>query len=298
MQVLRRNEIDIDLWNAAVDRDPSCLPYGLTAWLDATTDEWLGLVEGNYASVFPLPMSKTLGITWSGQPPYVQQLGWFGDDSSSSIAWNSLVQGIDLNLKQTVNLAPEAEESTLFNTVLPINESIEELRNAYSKNHIRNLKRDAQQVTISAISDAKQIIELFMSQKGAQLGLSKKYKDRLNRLLNIQDDRVSFTFFEARGEAEFLGGLICSHYRGRHILLMLSVGESGRSSGVSVKLIDHYLSLYAGNSGLFDFEGAKDPGLARFYAGFGGITQEYYHIAASRWGLDKCMKLYKKLSSR
>jgi hypothetical protein len=80
MHLLKRDEIDVKLWDSVIARCPSGLPYGFSQILDVCTDkQWMGIVSEDYQWVMPLPYNrKLLGFRQFYQPYLLQQLGIFG----------------------------------------------------------------------------------------------------------------------------------------------------------------------------------------------------------------------------
>jgi hypothetical protein len=61
MHLLKRDEIDVKLWDSVIARCPSGLPYGFSQILDVCTDkQWMGIVSEDYQWVMPLPYNRKL----------------------------------------------------------------------------------------------------------------------------------------------------------------------------------------------------------------------------------------------
>ncbi|MEM6725303.1 MAG: hypothetical protein AAF598_14780 [Bacteroidota bacterium] len=78
IRYLKRDEIDQLKWDSCVHYANNGQVYGYTWYLDNVAEDWDGLVEGDYESVFPLVWnSKIFGIKQLYQPFLSQQLGLF-----------------------------------------------------------------------------------------------------------------------------------------------------------------------------------------------------------------------------
>ena len=74
IRFLEREEIDQLKWDSCVHYAVNGNACGYTWFLDNVSENWSGLVEGDYESVFPLVWNKKiLGIHQIYQPYFCQQ---------------------------------------------------------------------------------------------------------------------------------------------------------------------------------------------------------------------------------
>jgi hypothetical protein len=66
--------------------------------------------------------------------------------------------------------------------------------------------------------------------------------------------------------------------RNRSIMIFSGASESARQVSAAHLIIDHYISQYAGNLSVLDFEGSDNQSLSRFYKGFGSSDETYLKI--------------------
>ena len=60
LRLLSREAIEAAKWNGCVHYASNSKIYGYTWYLDNVAEEWMGLVEGDYQSVFPLVFNQKL----------------------------------------------------------------------------------------------------------------------------------------------------------------------------------------------------------------------------------------------
>jgi hypothetical protein len=77
----------------------------------------------------------------------------------------------------------------------------------------------------------------------------------------------------------------------RIINLLPTSSERGMATSAMFLIIDFLLRREAMSGKIFDFEGSRIAGVARFYAGFGGENHPYFVIRKNRpkcfWGNGK-----------
>jgi hypothetical protein len=76
------------------------------------------------------------------------------------------------------------------------------------------------------------------------------------------------------------------------IYLAASSNPTGTEKSAMFLLIDTFIQNNAASNLILDFEGSNIPGVARFYAGFGGVPETYFSIHQNR--LPKLLRIFKK----
>lgn len=92
---ISREDIDDKKWNGCVHYASNGNPYGYTWHLDAISEVWEGLVEGDYESVFPLVWNEKLRLAKQlYQPFFAQQLGIYSINMLSAKRIESFLKAI------------------------------------------------------------------------------------------------------------------------------------------------------------------------------------------------------------
>ena len=74
---------------------------------------------------------------------------------------------------------------------------------------------------------------------------------------------------------QFLAGAFFAFSGNRAVLLFSAVSDLGREQQSMSYLIQEAITFMQGRWDILDFEGSSEPGLARFYQGFGAELRPY-----------------------
>jgi hypothetical protein len=285
IRYIRYNRIDKKLWDDCVESSANPLIYGYSWYLDAVCERWDGLVAGNYAAVFPLPTRSKYGIRYIFQPTYAQQLGLFScmpvtpslvDEFLDTIPKKFRLTEIFLN---THSFPARNETRAKDNFMLDISPRYSVLRDGYSNNLIRNIKKgEANKLQVSEHADIMQVAGMFSENRGAELpNKPDPHYHKLRRLYHEGYHRGMARSFGVYDQTNTLvAGAIFLFDRHRIIFLFSGLSPEGRESGAMPLLIDHIVREFSGAHFILDFEGSMVPGLARFYASFGAEREQYW----------------------
>jgi hypothetical protein len=102
------------------------------------------------------------------------------------------------------------------------------------------------------------------------------------------------------GPNQLLAGLVIAEIEGRSVLLFSATERRNENYGALPWLIDHYIRSHSGAHRILDFEGSNDPGLARFYKGFGASETSYLRLLIDRLNPMQRMglKLFRSLRGK
>lgn len=290
---LRNSEIDRSRWDECIDRSPDGLVYATSWYLDRVHPHWEALVMDDYRAVFPLPAGRKFMIPYVYTPFFVQQLGSYSCTGAVPSLTRSFLEAIpgsfrlvDLNLNRSDR--PEAEGfrfARRMNLVLSLSDTYEKIRAAYSENTRRNLKKAGSAgVRVAVSGDSRRLIALFRLDRGAGLQrLRGRHYAVLEKLMNDALSEGKGSILEAGTESvPWMAGAFFLYDRRRVIFLFSGNSATGRENAALPAVIDHLVQHEAGKGQVLDFEGSDDPGLARFYAGFGATGQAYWQAYANR----------------
>lgn len=288
---LQRKEIDDNKWNACVQQAVNTFPYAYTWYLDFVTDNWGGLVSGDYEAVFPLVRRSRFFIHYLYQPMFTQQLGVFSKQELSLTELNAFLDAIperyqfieiNVNYKNPVK-HPAFTVMPRTNIFLELNQPYEKLFAGYNDNSKRNVqKAQKNNLRISENLTATEVIEFYKTNTGIKIPELGEYQyEHLEELIAELMQRGMGKLIGVHDENENLfaaGFFIITE--NKIINLMPSTGEDGKNNGAGFLMIDHLIRGYANSGKTLDFEGSMIPGIARFYKSFGAQEQIY-------WGLRR-----------
>ena len=155
IRLLKREEIEAPKWNGCVHYAINTKIYGYTWYLDNVAEEWMGLVEGDYQSVFPLVWNdKLFKIKQLYQPLLCQQLGLFSVNVLTKERIKLFLEAIPEAYKywdicfndgnKNVQKLKDYDVVAKDNYLLDLNKPYDDLYKAYSKNIKRNIKKGQQ----------------------------------------------------------------------------------------------------------------------------------------------------------
>ncbi len=294
IRYIRHDNIDFAKWDHCIDHSVNGMFYAYAWYLDMTADSWDALVEDDYSAVMPLPFRKKAWIKYIYQPFFIQQLGVFSTYRLNEGVTERFLGAIprefrfaDFNLN-TFNLLSDRHPSIGGKGItheLDLIFPYAYLQEGYSANTRRNIKRArAKEVFITNAGRPEDIILAFRQNRG-KLGVPFAEKDyRVLRHLiyaGLHKGMVSLRFAYAQTN-DFCAGIV--FFKSHHKVVLLFSGSTpeARNNGAMSLLIDHFIQEHAGKELVLDFEGSADPGLARFYRGFGSEECVFLRIIMNR----------------
>lgn len=288
IRYLTYNEIDSEKWDTAISNAINGSIYGFSWYLDVVANEWEALVEDDYESVFPLTYGKKMNIGYLYQPPFTQHLGIFSSRLLDAATIDAFLQKIpstyrliQINLNKYTKIDRQKYKVELYaNHELDLIDPYEKIKQAYSKNIKRNIKK-AEKNGVSIFKNIKPeaVIELFQKNRGKdipELGSNEYFK--LRHLTYVCLYRGRALIYGAYTEKnELCAGAIFLRSHSHLIFLFSGTSDDARENGAMPMLIDRVISDHANSNMILDFEGSNDPDLARFYKSFGSAVTHYYH---------------------
>jgi len=295
IRLLQRSEIEKAKWNGCVHYAPNSLIYAYTWYLDNVCDHWMGLVEGDYESVFPLVWNKKLlGIKRIYQPYLCQQLGLFTVNNLSEERIKAFIDAIpvefkfiDINLNDSNSIRnlPGFSITEKPNYTLPLHWGYDKISAAYSNNLKRNLKK-AEKYGFYGTSSIKpedfvELVKNYQKEKG-NIFPPQLYHSAHRIIYNCLHRGQGFLMGVQNEQQELCAAIFWMSNGARFINLMNFTTKEGRESGAMHQLIDMFIRSNAGKPMFIDFEGSSIDSIARFYQSFGAENLPFYNIKQNR----------------
>jgi hypothetical protein len=293
IRFIPREEIDPARWNGCVYYAHNSRPYAYTWYLDNVAEQWDGLVEGEYESVFPLVWKRKWGISYLYQPLLCQQLGLFSVNVCSQARLKAFLEAVpaefqwwDIQLNSRNSGLNHFKHGYLLqsrpNYVLDLSPDYETLHRQYSKNLQRNLKKAEQEglIFLPGMLSFEEFIDLVRQyhQDKANPIPEALYHTALRIMYNAQHRGQGGLFTVFTPEKELCAAAFLL-YGGNRMINLLNVStELGRQLNGMAYLFDSLIQQQAGQRRLLDFEGSKIEGIARFYQSFGAEDEPYWHL--------------------
>ncbi|WP_127126058.1 hypothetical protein [Pseudoflavitalea rhizosphaerae] len=303
IRYLTRSELDVQRWDAAIQKADNGLPYAYSIYLDHMCKQWSALVLGDYEAVMPLTWNSKYGIAYLYQPPFTAQLGIFGNHLTPSLieAFLSAIPKkfrlIEIELNQAnafkntsankdanTSSRKNASISLRNNYVLDLRSPYETLQSGYRENIRRNIKK-AQQLNSRYETNIpiSEVLSLSKSQMQGITNLTDRDYQNFESLFNHlheQSKAIACGVYDVNNNLLASCAYVFSNNRACYIL----VGNhpNGRTSGASHFLIDRFIHQHAGQDLILDFEGSDIRNLAFFYSSFGASLETYPSLRINR----------------
>lgn len=288
IQYLPHAQIDKTKWDACIAAAPNGLIYAHSWYLDEIVETWDALVMNDYESVMPLPYRKKYGVLYLFHPPFVAQLGLFGNELRAGLLQDFLTaipkkfRYWDFPLNHQNLFTSDAYPLYMRNNfVLPLKPAYEELYKAFRENVRRNMKKSGQYGCVVKknipVQEVVTLAQAFTPDAAAE-DLAKF--ERVFNKLAATDQAICYGIYSAQGQLLSSAAFLFSHRRAYYIL----VGNhpNGRMLGASHALINAFIQDHAGHDMLLDFEGSDMRNLAFFYSSFGAHEEPYAAIRLNR----------------
>ncbi len=295
IRYVEHKDLDFHKWDSCVHFAGNSTIYGFSWYLNQICEDWDGLVEGNYESVFPIIWNdKIPGFLQLYNPQFAQQLGLYSVHALSENRIRAFLSAIpkkykrltiNLNSRITVNDSMGFNIEKRPNYQLFLNAPYEEIAAGYSKNLKRNLKKAAKNDLFAGVSVSPEtLIELFKEHQG------QKIKDVTDKsyftLLRIMYQSMT------RGKGFITGvqladGTLCAAAfflvnRGKLTYLLPVTTPQGKEVGAMHYLLDILIRTNENSPKRIDFEGSGIESIARFYKSFGATDDPYFVIQQNR----------------
>ena len=294
IRFISRDKIEKNRWDGCVHYANNGLIYGYTWYLDNVAENWDGLVEGNYQSVFPLVWnSKIVKIKQIYQPFLCQQLGLYSVKVCSKPRIEAFIKAIpqeykfvSMHMNDRNNLVKNIgglKTERRSNYLLALNRSYEEIRKNYSTNLKRNInKARRENLYITSGIKPEKFVEAI--RKYHENYKTKKipkqiYPMALRIIYNcLHRGLGSITGVYKEDSEDFCAALFVMYSGSRLINLLNVTTAAGRKIGAMHYLLDELIQQNAGRPAVLDFEGSNIESIARFNKSFGAEDTPYFRI--------------------
>lgn len=286
IQYLIHREIDKTKWDACINKAGNGLIYGYSFYLDHMSRNWDAIVLNNYEAVMPLIWNKKYGIKYCYQPPFIQQLGLFGNINEDSL------QDLFKNLKSFVRygdwmfnyhnkfINSHFPVSEMINLLINLEDGYEDIRSKYNKDLLDNLKKtEKQQFIYDTGNDIDSTIDLYRFHYANRTPHVKvKDYENFKSICKSPAQNCTCIIREVKNERDNLlaSALLLKDQR-RIYNMMNTTTEAGRKTEANHFLLDNIIREFSGQQLFFDFEGSDISGIKKFYEKFGAFYQPYYH---------------------
>lgn len=295
MLIIPKEYIDFAKWDACVQRNSNGLIYATSAYLNAMTDNWSGLVINDYEAIMPLPWRKKWGIKYLYTPAFTQQLGLIGPYSINN---TTVLQTITDFVKYGDYMLNAANNAThaignfaeKCNCILPLSSSYIYIKSNYTKSLLTYLKKAINNGLIYADSNISEAIDAYQNeyQERFETFISEDYNHFKQLCLQLGREQLSFAKKVTDNYGNELAYGLFLRDDKRIYNLMPTTFPAGRKLFAMHFLMDNLIKEHAEQPLLLDFEGSDHPGIRQFYEHFGAQNEPYslWHFNKLPWPIQ------------
>ncbi len=303
IRYLQHDEIDFGKWDRCIANSVNGIVYAWSWYLDRVCTRWDALVYGDYLYVMPLVWNRKFGISYVYQPFFTQQLGVFSVFQVDPEMVNRFLHAIPQEFRMVEmnlncgNFPISGNVSIKPNVTyhLSLDRPVETIREQYSENTLRNLKKAGQQkLFITSIYNIDEFIAFTknnLQEKSPEI--KAVHYQNLKRV-------IAQTLYHHQGELkgvfnsqnQLIAAVFFVWSNRKVIYLAASSSKEGHEKKAMFLLVDQFIESRTENELMLDFEGSNIPGVARFYEGFGAHPVSY--LSVRRNTLPWLLKILKK----
>jgi hypothetical protein len=246
---------------------------------------------GNYLG--PVPVASKFGLSYRLQPFFIRALNFArnSEDSMNEILefLSSSARYLHLNFSTPQNASFSGQGHY---QLLDLNPTLEEIRNGYSSNAKRMLKKIPVAYRVEKIDSPSDFVSFFKKQKGEELsGFTDAVWKRLSDLLEATKKQGHLSIFAIKEHNEILAAGVFLSYKGTCYFFKGTATSEGKKNGAMYALLDQVISVIQATHETLDFVGSNNEAIAQFYRKFGATNKSYSIL--KRNNLPRILKLFK-----
>jgi hypothetical protein len=282
-KLINRNDWDNYVVNALNRRI-----YAMSFFLDIMSPGWDALIVDEGRALMPVTRNRKFGINYICQPLFVQQLGCFYQEESYQVTEHLLLDKlarsyrfIDMALNGGNTFVEPYRFRFMNNFVLRLDRPYDVLFAGFHANTRRNIvKSRHHRLEVSDGYPPAALIDMFIRNNGRNYpGIGSKHYSRLQTLLErgVNDDLFEISAARTPGGETVAVACFLKDFD-RFVFYFSANTDKGREMGAMFFLIDSFIDQHSGTGKLLDMNGSMNPGLVRFYQGFGAENIIYRRL--------------------
>jgi hypothetical protein len=283
----KNNEIDREQWDNCIRNTPGAKPYAYSWYLDIMAPGWQALVDDDYDSVFPVPGFNRFGIQYISTPVFLQQLGAFSPENSSTKVIKEFLdfmpdfyKFIDLCIGQRIDISGYKNFEKV-NFELDLSKPYETISGNFTDHCRRNIHSSSRNCPdlISEITP-DEIINLFIENNGKEIGgIKDRDYQRLKNLINFCKINKKGRIIGVDGaRKKLIFGLFLVEIRGRKTILFVANTPQSYDKRIGYYVINELIKDNSSTKTILDFAGSSIPSVASFYESFGCSRVPFYRL--------------------
>lgn len=302
--LIKRSEIDIDLWDELIKNSKQRCVYGYSWYLDCVSPGWSAIVWPSltdYAIVLPLPIVRKWGIQVVQQPFFCQYLGFFSKRELSKEVAQAFLEKINNQfiyissysfnpyntpiISKLLLIVPDFISKLLATHWLSLAKNYPEVYSGYSKDKKRNLRKSIKgDWKIDYSDNLEPLLNLFEANHSDKIagGIASSSYQLFRKLFDELIRRKSGSLVYAMKDANIHAGCLIVKEDYQHIYLFNAADSIGRTGNARTFLLDNHFQSHAQSSIVFDFESPAHSGIVTNYLGYGATEVSFYSIRKNK----------------
>ncbi len=293
IRYLQHTDIDKTLWDECIGDAFNGNLYAWSWYLDIVHPGWEALVEDHYQRVFPLTGNTKFGMSYLFQPFFAQQLGVYSRSLLNAHIVGHFLSAIPSKYRFVdicLNTHNKLEMKNVLvkphlNHELDLINTYEKVFAKYTTNTKRNLKKSSEAgLSITRNARPEDIINLFRKNRGRTISHwnDVEYARLLRLTHEAQYKGKALVYGVTTLANELCAGAIFMKSHNKLVFLFSGADKTAREVQALTYLIDSVIRENAQSQLILDFEGSDNPGLARYYKGFGSQALNYFGVVINR----------------
>lgn len=290
LKLVQRKEIQEEKWDRVIAESPAETIYPYCWYLDAVAENWSALIVDDYRFVMPVVWKKKVGMKYIYQPFYTQQLGVYSKEYVEPELIKKMLRilykkfrfaGINFNAKNLVGEGLSFTVEDKSNYVMTLNKDYDAHFKGFSSNAKRNIKKS---IELSEQVERNLPVEELVRLKQENDVIKRSEEDYrwMVKVFETIQEHDAGKIYAIRTGNEITAAAFFAFSRTRAIYLLSASSQTGKEQRGMFRIIDTFITDYAGSGKILDFEGSNIPSVARFFAGFGAQADIYQSVSFNR----------------
>ena len=318
--ILRRQEIDVDVWDRFVASSPQGMIYSCHHYISTLEPDWQAVIIRNkdmIHAVMPFTVKSKGGVPYSTQPVFTQYWGIMFrpvETNSAAKAFEQKRQWVRLILNTLpaiklfdYNFSPAFDYplpfswngfslNTRYSNQIDLSKPTEELWSNISektRSHIRKTEKD--ELSINIGKEIEEVITIFRKAKDEKIKnmTDSHYKALADIARHYIEKGMCYTIIARDKSGEPVAGTLHFKYKGITIYALGTNNPEYKGTSALSLLIWTAIQHAKEDCTVFDFEGSMIEPIEHFFLSFGATPKPYLNIRKEQ--LPLWVKVARKL---
>ncbi|MBN4071159.1 GNAT family N-acetyltransferase [Crocinitomix catalasitica] len=293
MKLLKREDIDTELWDQRISESKIENVFCYSWYLDSVAENWMAIVTNDYRTILPLSFTTKFGIKQMYQAPFTREYDIFGNQFD----WLEVIELLKDKFKAMHfrNRHPNVFE----NEKMRVNQELSlkgDFEAGFNSNARRLIKKSKVRFQIEPFPKPDILIQIFKETKAPQIGsISPGDLSNLRSVMLKSLELNMAELFIAKENEQIVAGSFFLKDKNRITYLNSAATDEAKKAGVMYCLLNFSFHHYKESFDTFDFGGSDVETVARFYKKFGAVDRTYYDYKIDN--LPIWFKTLKKMKS-